>query len=342
MKVWWPGGAAGAEGAQAGLYRAYFEQLLTKLQFASDTDLGRNPVLKRKRVPQQGFQGVLMVGQRWAYSAAKVIVMGASAALLGACQSGGVTSEIAEQQNKGLQASQTNNIASLSAVITQNPRDADALNLRGSAFGQAGEFQKAIADFNAAIAINPEFYQAYNNRALIHARMGKQQLALNDYNQAISIKPDYHSAYIGRGNIYKGQKNLPLAMADLSKAIELRPDDPIAYFNRGLIHQAMSDHRSAVDDLSVAVNYRPDAPDPHFARGLSYMAVRNFEKAYDDFQTAGTNKVNNVEAWALAGQAAEATGDRKQASRAYKKALQINPSHKVAYEGLRRVGSGEA
>jgi tetratricopeptide (TPR) repeat protein len=161
---------------------------------------------------------------------------------------------------------------------------------------------------------------------------------MRDYNQALSIKPDYAAAYAGRGNVYKDEKNYPAAIADFGKAIELKPDDPAAYYSRGMIHQAMNDHRASIDDLSIAVGYRPDAPDPHHARGVSYMAVQEYKKALDDFQIAGTNKVNNYEAWALAGEAAECLGDRAQAAQAYRRALQINASSRLAYEGLKRVG----
>ncbi len=152
--------------------------------------------------------------------------------------------------------------------------------------------------------------------------MGRYDAALNDYNQALAIKPDYAAAYVGRGNVYKEQRNSPLAIADFGKAIELKPDDPAAYYSRGLIYQAMNDHRSALDDLTVAVNYRPDASDPHYARGVSYMALNEYKKAFDDFQVAGTNKVNNYEAWAYAGQAANdsatAQKQRKRTARLFR------------------------
>ena len=66
--------------------------------------------------------------------------------------------------------------------------------------------------------------------------------------------------------------------------------------------------------------------------------MQEYKKALEDFQVAGTNKVNNHEAWAYAGQAAEAMGDRKEAVRDYRKALQINNRNERAYDGLRRVG----
>ena len=42
------------------------------------------------------------------------------------------------------------------------------------------------------------------------------------------------------------------------------------------------------------------------------------------------------------GQAAEALGDRKEAAKNYRKALQINASSRIASDGLRRVGGDEA
>ena len=200
------------------------------------------------------------------------------------------TSGLSDPQTSSLghsQADQRNNIASISAVVSQNPRDANALNLRGTAYGQSGDYEKAIADFSAAIQVNPQYYQAYNNRALIYLRVGRLEQAMADYNQAISIKPDYAAAYVGRGNVYKDQKNYPAAIADFGRAIELKADDPAAYYARGLIFQAMNDHRSALDDLSVAVNYRPDAPDPHFARGISYLARPGLQEGLGRFPGRG-------------------------------------------------------
>ena len=69
------------------------------------------------------------------------------------------------------------------------------------------------------------------------------------------------------------------------------------------------------------------------------MAVQEYKKAFDDFQVAATNKVRQLRGLGLyAGQAAERLGDRAEAAQAYRKALQINSSSQLAYEGLRRVG----
>lgn len=260
--------------------------------------------------------------------------------MLAGCETAGTVSQVTAEQQR-LHTEQTSNVASLSTVIQRNPKDANALNLRGAAYGQMGDYEKAIADFNAAIAINPQFVQAYSNRALIWAKAKRNDRAFADYNEAIKIKPDYAAAYVGRGSLYKAQNNLPQALADYSRAIELRADDPVAYYNRGLVQQAMNEHRRAVDDFNMALGYKGDAPEPHYARGISLLELRDYKKAYDDFLLVAEAR-NHHEAWTYTGKAAEGMGSKQDAARAYKRALQLNPSYKPAAEGLRRLGPAQA
>lgn len=125
------------------------------------------------------------------------------------------------------------NIASLTSVITANPNDPEGYNVRGSAYGKAGQFNSALEDFNKAISINPRFHQAYANRALIYRNINQPVKAANDYNQAIRINPQYDAAYIGRGNLYRQAGRTSEAFADFNKAIDLGTTDPRAFHNRG-------------------------------------------------------------------------------------------------------------
>jgi tetratricopeptide (TPR) repeat protein len=260
--------------------------------------------------------------------------------VLAGCTTGSeVTSQLAQKQSLVVN-DQKNNIASLSEVIKGNPNDANALNLRGSAYGASGEYERALADFNAAINASPQYYQAYANRALIYTRMNRLPQALNDYNRALDIDPKYGVAYIGRGNIYRAQNNYAAAIEDFTRALEIQAE-PIAYFNRGLSRQALGQHGEALDDFENTLGFRPDSPEVFQAKGISELALNKNEKAFDDFYKAA-QKEGNYEAWALRGKAAEGMGARKEAPRAYKRALQINPSFRPAREGLDRVGLDDA
>ncbi|MDQ1187053.1 tetratricopeptide (TPR) repeat protein [Agrobacterium larrymoorei] len=130
------------------------------------------------------------------------------------------------------------NIASLTSVINANPQDPEGYNVRGSAYGRAGDSKRAIADFNQALQLNPRFYQAYANRALVYRNMGQQQQALQDYNSALQINPNYDVALIGRGNLYRQTGRTNEAFNDFTAAINTDTTDGRAYHNRGLIYPA--------------------------------------------------------------------------------------------------------
>lgn len=271
-------------------------------------------------------------------SGAMVIAL---ALMVAGCQPGGMSADpkLAAPVDKG----NAGNIASLSQVIANNPRDANALNLRGAAYGRQKDFNRAIADFDQAIAIDPQYYQAFANRALIRARQNRLDLAMADFNRSLEIEPNYGVAYLGRAEIYALRKDYPLALADYSRAIDLRGEEAIAYFKRGAVYQILGQHESAIDDFTQAINLRPnDSPEPNYARGLSYMALGRWENAAEDFLVVGRRDRNNVEAWTLRGEASEKAGDIAEAKSAYKRALGINPSHRRAQDGLKRVAPNDA
>ena len=83
-------------------------------------------------------------------------LISAAAFILAACQSTGDTGTFSTSSIDRSAGSRVN-IESLSAVIEENPNDANAYNVRGSAFGQAGDLDSAIQDFDTAIRLDPAF-----------------------------------------------------------------------------------------------------------------------------------------------------------------------------------------
>ena len=258
--------------------------------------------------------------------------------LLAGCQSSSQTGGFGNSIDAS--AGSAVNIDSLTAVINQNPNDPNAYNVRGSAYGRAGQFKEAIADFDTAIKMNTGFYQAYANRALVERGMKKDDLAFADYNQSIQINASYGVAYVGRGNMYRERKQFDLALADYNHAVQIDPSDPRAYHNRGLVHQAQSQHAQAIDDFSKAISLAPTAAEPFNARGLSYLATSDFKAALDDFNEVVKRDPASYEGWTNEGLALEQLGRRQQAFAAFAHAANLNPSYGPAIEGMHRNAQG--
>jgi len=254
----------------------------------------------------------------------------------GGCAGGSVQST--SQQNAP--AGGEGNIASLSEVISANPNNANAFNLRGTAYAQEGQLDEALADLNRAIQINPNFFQAYNNRAVVFTRLNRPQDALTDYDRATAIAPDYQTAYVGRGKLHMAANRVPLALADFNKALQLDSNDPVARFNRGLIYQAQGKHIQAEDDFTLALGLRPETLEPHLARGKSLYAMGKYKAASDDLAFVVERDDKNFEAWTWLGFAHEKLGKRDEAVNAYRWALHVKPGHEPAEQGLQRLGAG--
>ena len=101
-------------------------------------------------------------------------------------------------------------------TIQANPKDPEAYNVRGTADGRAGQYDRAIKDFTTAIQLDPNFYQAYANRGLVLRQTNRPADAIADYNRALQINPNYDFVDIGScithrvaGSQPRGARRLP-------------------------------------------------------------------------------------------------------------------------------------
>ena len=93
-------------------------------------------------------------------------------------------------------------------TIRLNQKLAERYYGRGIAYGQNGNYDKAIADLTEAIRLNPKLAQAYYSRGVIYWHKGNHDRAIADFNEAIRLDPKLAVAYYGRGCacLYYGQK----------------------------------------------------------------------------------------------------------------------------------------
>jgi tetratricopeptide (TPR) repeat protein len=59
--------------------------------------------------------------------------------------------------------------------------------LRGQAYTDKGDFDRAIADFTSEIEIEPDNADAYRLRSMAYARKHDHEAAVADYNRAIEM-----------------------------------------------------------------------------------------------------------------------------------------------------------
>ena len=80
-------------------------------------------------------------------------------------------------------------------------------------------------DYDQAIELNPKYARAYHNRGSAWGNKGDLDRAIADYDQAIRLDPKEPKAWYHRGMAWEMKRNLQAALADFKMYAQLAPSD---------------------------------------------------------------------------------------------------------------------
>lgn len=105
-------------------------------------------------------------------------------------------------------------------------------NNRGVAYGELGDFDRAILDYAEALGLRPDDATAIRNlrvghlrRGIARAERGAVSEAQADLTRAIELDPTHFMAYLKRGELRLERGETEAALVDLERAAALAPDD---------------------------------------------------------------------------------------------------------------------
>ena len=118
-------------------------------------------------------------------------------------------------------------ITELNAAVDANA-SSNLYALRGEAYMQSGDYQKALEDFDSAIEVDGMNAIAFYDRSLLNTRLENYEAALTDINNALaaqSMKPSdiltMRNLYAKRGQLNLWLKNWQGAIADYTNSFRL-------------------------------------------------------------------------------------------------------------------------
>lgn len=182
-------------------------------------------------------------------------------------------------------------IGDLDAAIDSNA-SSYMYALRGEAYMQTGDYQKALDDFNSAIEVDGMNAVAFYDRALLNMRLENYETALNDINNALaaqSMKPSdvltMRDLYAKRGQLNLWMKNWQGAVADYTNSLaraegsvsaNVYAERAEAYTMLGQYQEAINDYTSAVRVISEQIQALPSQEE---REAQSSSAMSYFEKS---------------------------------------------------------------
>jgi len=160
-------------------------------------------------------------------------------------------------------------IKSLTAKLSDNPDDANALYRRGQVYASKGAYSLAIRDFDDSIRLNPKDVEAFNNRCWARTVIGDLQAALKDCNEALRLRPNFVDALDSRGLVNLKSGLAKNAIADFDAALRINPRLTSSLYGRGLAKQRNGSISEGELDISNA-----KAMDPNIVKEFADYGVR--------------------------------------------------------------------
>lgn len=105
-----------------------------------------------------------------------------------------------------------------SKIFRLDPKNAEAVYRRGTAYGNLDKFEAAVADYTKAIEIDPGYAKAYLSRGATVYESGRYEDAIRDLNKSIELNPADYFGYVYRAKTYCKLGKKELAVADEKKA----------------------------------------------------------------------------------------------------------------------------
>lgn len=193
-------------------------------------------------------------------------------------------------------------------------------------------YQQAIADFDRALQLDlpPSMkVSVYIIRGEAYSQLKETEKAIADYSTAIALEPQRTGAYINRGRAYYQLRNYENATADLTKAIELDPKNLRAYTLRGFVYidsgKYNEEYEKALNSAQKTLTINPKYG--YVLRGSVRLEQKDYQNALVEYEQALAINKNFWQAYSGIGAVYYEMGDKKVAIEQWQKALSIEPNN---------------
>ena len=226
-----------------------------------------------------------------------------------------------------------NVITNATQIIRVNPsQSAWACDIRGSAYREKGDLDRALKEFETAIRLSPNWDAPHEDHGIILSRKGDLDGAIADLNEAIRLNPKRDGFYYTRAAIYREKGDWDADIANWTEAIANIPSEVWLLTERAQDYQIhKKDFSKAIADYNKAVELSPgyyrDRALAYQRENLNDKAIVDFTKAIEYDRTTYYYFVERADAYFKNGQYKAAREDLDHA-------IQLNPNGWSSYSEL--------
>lgn len=219
----------------------------------------------------------------------------------------------------------------LTRSLAVDPRQPQTLSNRATAWLALGRWQEALADCDAALRHQPDFPEAHSNRASALLHLGDAGAALDSCTRALQMRPGFSDALRiqAQAHLRLGQADAALAIYD--RLLAAHADDVAAQIGRGDVLLKLDRNAEAVAAYDLALARRPADASVWSNRGAALRALQDLAGAVASFDRAIALQPDYAEAWSNRGVALRELKRQAESLASLERALALRPDFADAH-----------
>jgi Flp pilus assembly protein TadD len=169
-------------------------------------------------------------------------------------------------------------------LLTQNPRDADALHLLGMIAGMAGRQDAAEGLLRQAVQLRPDsgdILAALGTTLFQCDRLGEAEQV---YQRTLELSPDNFIARHNMGVIQQRVGNFPASAAHFKRATELAADNALAHLNLGAVLRDLDRIDESIAHVQQALRIDPNMGHAHMQLAWAWLLRGDFERGWREYE----------------------------------------------------------
>ena len=196
----------------------------------------------------------------------------------------------------------------------------------GTVQKRMGKTDEAIESYSMALNITPYATSILLNRGALYLEKGLVDKAYLDYCNVIDLLPENKEARLFRAYIYMMRRQYKEARIDYNEILAKEIDHKSARLGIIMLDQKEGKLLSARDAVSIMINDEPADYTLFKIRANIELDLNHPDAALLDLQEAARLNRNDVETYILMGDVCLLVGKKKEAQKAYLKAIDMGVS----------------
>jgi tetratricopeptide (TPR) repeat protein len=212
----------------------------------------------------------------------------------------------------------------LRSATEQDPENAEAHNLLGSALARSGDLTSALAELERSVALDSHLAAAQYNLGVALWYSRKRQEGISKLEESVRLDPAQPKIYSFLGMALREEGSLERAHQMFQRAVALNGDAPSPYFDLAVLYLEKNQLAAALGQFESGLNLNPQPG-----------SIAELELAISELRKAIAKNTQNSEAQNTLGRLLGLAGaDERQILAAFEEAVRLEPEYAEAYNNI--------